>query len=186
MTLDNFENVLTLVATCLGLLGCLFKYIKAPKRWYLLLISFFLANFLSDYYWTVYSLVMNSYPEVSEFLAYFGWNIGYLILVVAILRTSSDSEKDFFHPLMLWPLLTNIAQFFLYIQYGGLLNNIWQISTTTIIMILCMQEILFYRKNKEKGAKLPYFAIFVLIFLITEYCMWTSYCFTFENQLLDP
>ena len=41
MTLDDFENVITLAATCLGLLGVLFKYIKSPKRWYLLLITFF-------------------------------------------------------------------------------------------------------------------------------------------------
>ena len=186
MTLDDFENVLTLAATCLGLLGVLFKYIKTPKRWYLLLITFFLANFLSDYYWTVYSLVMNTYPEVSEFLAYFGWNVGYLLLMVAVLKTSSESERDFFHPLMLWPILTNIVQFVLYIQYGGLLNNIWQVSITTIIMILCMQDILYYRKNKDKGKKLPYFAIVVLLFLLTEYGMWTASCFTFENDLLDP
>ena len=186
MTLDDFENVITLAATCLGLLGVLFKYIKSPKRWYLLLITFFLANFLSDYYWTVYSLVMNTYPEVSEFLAYFGWNVGYLLLMVAVLKTSSDSEKDFFHPLMLWPILTNIVQFFLYIQYGGLLNNIWQVSITTIIMILCMQEIMYYRVNKAKGQKFPYFAVVVLLFLLTEYGMWTASCFTFENDLLDP
>ena len=35
MILENFENMLTLLAAVLGLLGCLFKYIKSPKRGYL-------------------------------------------------------------------------------------------------------------------------------------------------------
>ena len=66
MVLDNCENVLTLLAAILGLLGCLFKYIKAPKRGYVFLIIFFLSTFLSDYYWTIYSLVMDTYPEIKE------------------------------------------------------------------------------------------------------------------------
>ena len=53
MLIDDLENMLTLLAAILGLLGCLFKYIKAPKRGYIFLIIFFLSNFLSDYYWTI-------------------------------------------------------------------------------------------------------------------------------------
>ena len=79
MVLDDFENMLTLLATVIGLLYCLFKYIKNPRRGYIILIVFYMSNFLSDYYWTIYSFVMRDYPEVSEF-----WPI-----LAGILRTLS-------------------------------------------------------------------------------------------------
>lgn len=186
MILDDFENVLTLLAAILGLLGCLFKYIKTPRRGYLLLMMFFLANYLSDYYWTIYSLVMRSYPEVSEFLAYLGWNIGYLILLLVILHMRRDNVRKFFHPVILLPVLTNVPQFILYIQFGGLFNNLWQVGITTIIMVICMQEILYYITNKKSGAAIPRFMIVTLLFLLTEYGMWTASCFTWKNQFLDP
>ncbi len=186
MILDDFENMLTLLATVVGLLSCLFKYIKAPKRGYLFLIVFFLSNFLSDYYWTIYSLVMNDYPEVSEFLAYFGWNVGYLVLMFAVFYMSSDGAKRYFHPVMLWPLLTNVTQFMVYIQYGGLFNNIWQVGATTITMIACTQQIVYFIKNRHRGARKPYLAILALVYLCLEYGMWTSSCYEWSNHLLDP
>ncbi len=186
MILDDFENVLTLLTAILGLLGCLFKYIKTPKRGYLLLMLFFLANYLSDYYWTIYSLVMRSYPEVSGFLAYLGWNIGYLILLLVVLHMRRDKARNFFHPVILLPVITNVPQFILYIQYGGLFNNLWQVGITTIIMVVCMQEIVYYLSNKKSGAAIPHFAIVTLLFLLTEYGMWTASCFSWEYQFLDP
>ncbi len=161
--------MLTLLAAILGLLGCLFQYIRTPKRGYLLLIVFFLSNYLSDYYWTIYSLVMRSHPTVSEFLAYLGWNIGYLVLMLAVLKMRQDSVKRYFHPLILWPVLANTLQFFLYIRFGGLFNNLWQVSIPTIAMVLCMQEIVFFVKNRKEGINFPHFAVIVLLLLITEY-----------------
>ena len=83
MTFENFENLFSLFCTIVGLLYCIFKYIETPRRGYRCLVVFFLANFLSEYYWTTYQLVMGDYPEVSEFAAYFGWNVGYLLLLIA-------------------------------------------------------------------------------------------------------
>ncbi len=186
MLLDDFENMLTLLAAIVGLLGCLFKYIRVQKRGYLILIIFFLCDFLSDYYWTIYSFVMRSYPEVSEFLAYLGWNAAYLVLLIAVLYMGEEGAKRYFHPIMLWPFFTNVSQFLLYIQYGGLFNNLWQVGVTTITMIVCMQHILYYLKHKKIGAKKPYFSILVLVYLMLGYGMWTSSCFEWNYQLLDP
>ncbi len=186
MTIDDFENVLTLLATILGLLGCLFNYIKAPKRGYFLLIVFFLSNYLSDYYWTIYSLVMRSYPTVSEFLAYFGWNIGYLVLLLTAINMRRDAAQKYFHPVILIPVLTNAVQFFIYIQYGGLFNNLWQVGLTTITMVICLQEIVFFIKNRKNGFIAPYFSIIVLLFLLSEYGMWTSSCFSWDGPFLNP
>ena len=186
MLLDNFENMLTLLATIVGLLGCLFKYIKAPKRGFLILIFFFLSNFLSDYYWTIYSLVMGDYPEVSEFLAYFGWNVAYVVLLIAVIYMRPYGAKHYFHPFMVWPLVTNIYQFMIYIQSGGIFNNLWQVGFTTVTMMLCMQQILYYWKNRRSGQKKPYLAIMVLVYLMLEYGMWTSSCFSWSHELINP
>ena len=186
MIIEDIENILTLFATIVGLMGCLFRFIKAPKRGYLYLIVFFLCSLLSDYYWTVYSLVMHSYPEISEFLAYLGWNISYPVLFVAVLHLRAEGSKRYFHPVILWPVLTNAAQFVLYIQFGGIFNNIWQVGFSTLIMILCMQQIMYWLRYRKSGAGVPHLAIVVLLYMITEYGMWTSSCFDWPGEFRNP
>lgn len=185
MTFEDFENIFTLFCTIVGLLYCLFKYIERPKRRFLYLVVFFLGHFFSDYYWGIYVLTMHDYPTVSEFMAYLGWNIAYIFLFLVIFQFRRESKK-FFHPLMFWPVLTNIPLFILYIQFGGYLNNIWQVGMTTLIMIFCMREILYSRKHKKEGMRLPVLPILVLVFEITEYGMWTASCFEWKSELLNP
>ena len=186
MLFEHVENILTLLATILGLLGCLFRYAKSPKKGYLFLILFFLASFLSDYYWTVYTLVMGAYPEISEFLAYLGWNVAYVFLLLAVLQLRTQDAKRCFHPVIFLPVLTNGAQLVLYLQFGGIFNNLWQVGITTAIMVLCMQELVYFLKNRKKGAKTPHFAILVLFWLVFGYGMWTASCFDWKSAFLNP
>ena len=93
MIFENFENMISLLCEVIGLSYCVFKYVVSHKRGYRLLIAFFLANFLSEYYWTIYQLVINSSPDVSEFVAYLGWNIGFFALLLA--EFFMRSEKVF-------------------------------------------------------------------------------------------
>jgi hypothetical protein len=108
MLLESFENILSLLCTIVGLLYCVFQYIEIPKRGLRLLIGFFLAKFLSEYYWTIYVLVMHADPDVSGFTAYLGWNISYLCLFLAVLCMRREGARRFFHPVMLAPILTNV------------------------------------------------------------------------------
>ena len=75
MDIETFINIFTLVVTLAGLLISLFKYIDSPKRGWLYITFFFLADILSEYYWTAYTLIIKEDPDVSALLAYFGWNI---------------------------------------------------------------------------------------------------------------
>ena len=186
MIVNNIENILALFATIVGLLACLFMYIRSPRKSYLYLISFFICSFLSDYYWTIYSLVTYSYPEVSEILAYLGWTVGYFLLSVVIFQISPKASRRYFHPVILWPVLTNVPQFILYIQFGGILNNVLQVGTTTLAMILCMQQIMYYLKERKNGAKVPYLSYLILAYLVFEYGMWTSSCFDRISDALNP
>lgn len=186
MTFEDFENLTSLFCTIVGLLYCVFKYIETPKRGYRYIIVFFLANFLSEYYWTIYQLVMGSYPNVSQFAAYLGWNIAFLFLLFAGFSMRQEGAKRFFHPVMLLPVLTNIPQFILYIQYGGLLNNLWQMGVTTITLVFCLQDLLYYLKRKEDRKSFPYLSLFVVAYLISQYGMWTASCFSWISELRNP
>ena len=165
---------------------CLFQYVSRPRRSWTYAIVFALANLLSNYYWGIYVLVMDDYPNVSSILAYVGWNIAYLILPFLQLEMRYDEEKHFFSPVCLLPIPLNIAQFFLYIQYGGLFNNIWQGTLSTVSICLSINSIMYYLKNRKKGAVIPYlpFAAFLMIFM--EYVMWTSSCFSWPSEWLYP
>ncbi len=186
MNFDVIENVLMLMAAILGLLSALFRYFEVQKRGWLYIAAYFLASLLSAYYWTVYSLVMGTYPDVSAFIAYLGWNIAYPILLWAVLNTRYEGVRGFFHPLMLLPIPINIYLFTLFIQFGGILNNIWQGSMFTAAACVCLQSILYYLKHRKEGALFPCFHTFVLIVIFAEYGMWTASCFDWPAEYLDP
>ncbi|MBP5607654.1 MAG: response regulator [Lachnospiraceae bacterium] len=186
MNIESFVNVFTLVAAVIGLLISLFKYIEYPKRGWLYMSVFFLADILSDYYWTTYMLVMHDSPDVSEIMAYFGWNIAFLILFIAMLSLRPEGAKKYFNPLILLPIPLSIWQFTIYIQYGGLFNNLWQCGFTAAIAVLCMQVILYYFKNRKKGAHFPHLHVVILLYIISQYVSWTSTCFDWNSDLQNP
>lgn len=186
MDIETFINIFTLAVTLAGLLISLFKYIDSPKRGWLYIIFFFLADILSEYYWTAYTLIIKEDPDVSALLAYFGWNIAYLILAYASVKLKPADCRRFFHPLILLPIPVNAIQFFIYIRYGGLFNNLWQCTLSTVIACVCMQVILHYIKEKKNGAHFPYFHTAALFYIFTQYGSWTSSCFDFESPATDP
>lgn len=186
MTFDDFENIISLLCVIAGLIYSVFKYIESPKRGYKYIFFFFLANFLSEYYWTVYQLVMRSYPNVSEFAAYLGWNIGYAFLLLAVFSMRREGAKRFWHPIIFLPVLINIPQFILYIRYGGILNNLWQVGISTAIMVFCLQDLVYYLKHREERKAFPLLSLLVLVYLLCQYGMWTASCFDWSSELLNP
>ena len=163
MSFESVESIASLLCTIVGLLICAFKYIESPKSWYKYLTAFFLANFFSEYYWAVYELVIHDYPDVSMFMAYLGWNIGYLVLLVAVFFLRNRESRKYFHPVILLPFITNVPQFVLYISFGGVLNNLWEVGITTLTMVFCLQEIMYYVANREKFLSFPHFSLLILI-----------------------
>ncbi|MBQ7584521.1 MAG: response regulator [Lachnospiraceae bacterium] len=177
MDIDLIENSVMFIAAVAGLLACLFRYIDTPKRGWLYMTGFFLAHFLSDYYWIIYVLVLRTNPDVSALMAYFGWNLGYILLLLAVWNMRPPGSERYFHPLMLLPIPLNIWQFFIYLPYGGIANNLWEGITLTAVSCLCLQALLYYHKNKKAGVHFPHIQLLVLLFVATEYAMWTSSCF---------
>ena len=62
--------------------------------------------------------------------------------------------KRLLHPVVLLPVLTNIPQLLLYIRYGGVLNNLWEVGLTTVTAAFCLRELVLYRKTREDSAAL--------------------------------
>ncbi len=186
MTIDIIENVFMLLAALIGLFISLFRYIETPKRGWLYMTIFALCNILSDYYWTIYTLIIHEDPDVSALMAYFGWNAGYFVLLLAVLEMRPKEGKRYFHPLMLLPIPLNIWQLIIYLQYGGIFNNLWQTGLTTVIAVLCMQSLLYWFKNRKQGAHLPVTHLAVLFFVLVEYAMWTASCFSWPSDWQDP
>ena len=186
MTLAVVEDMIPLFFTIIGLLLCLFKYVAYSKRRYLFLIAFFILRFLSDYYWMVYQLIMHDTPSLHNYVSNLGWDLGYAVLLYMIFRYQSPECRQFFHPLMLWPVLTNLPQLILYLPYDSLLTNLWEVGVTTLIMIFCTKSILYYAKNRKNGVPFPHLATLILLTHILEYGMWTSSCFEWGGELRSP
>ena len=194
MTFYDFGNIVSLVCIIAGLMYCFFKYVEKPTKGYRYLVGFFLASFMGEYYWTVYALVMQSDPDVSSFVAYLGWNVAIVFLLIASYIMRSEGAKRCFNPVVFLPVILNIPQFYLYITFEGeiyvdlegFLNNIWQVGITTVTAVICLQEIVYYLKNKAERKRFPWFSLTVILFLAAKYAMWTSSCFSWSSELANP
>ncbi|MBO4266599.1 MAG: HD domain-containing protein [Lachnospiraceae bacterium] len=195
MTFYDFGNIVSLICIIAGLLYCFFKYVDKPTRGYRYIIGFFLAMFLSEYYWTVYVLVIGQDPGVSDFVSYLGWNVAIVFLLVSACIMRSKESKRYFHPLILLPVIINIPQFYLYITFEGriyvdaegFVNNLWQVGITTVIAVVCMQELMYYLKvGKKEDRKFPWFSLIVILYLASKYAMWTASCYSWSSSLEDP
>ncbi len=186
MSLVTIENIAMLLAAVVGLFISVFHYIDRPKRGWLYITGYFLAHFLSDYYWSAYVFVIHDDPDVSAIMAYFGWNLSYLLLLFAVMHMREPRSKKYFNPLMLIPIPVNIAHFILYVQYGGIFNNLWDGLVLTAVAIFCLQSILYYLKRRDGGVPFPWLAFVTLIYTIFQYGMWTSTCFWFSSWPVHP
>ena len=187
MDINSVENIVMLVSAVVGLMICLFKYIDIPKRGWMLCAGYFLAYLLSDYYWTGYTLIMHDEPDVSGFIAYLGWNIAFVVMLLLALDMRQEGSKRYVNPLMFLPVIAHGIQFAIYIQYGGIFNNLWQCGLTTAVAVICMQSILYYHVHrKEEGVHFPHLHVILLLLVVTEYGMWTSTCFYWPSLALDP
>ncbi len=186
MGLEAIENIVMLLSAILALLSALFKYIEVQKRGWLYIAAFFLADILSSYYWATYTLVMGANPDVSAFIAYFGWNLGFLILLIAVLSMQSEGARQYFHPLMLLPVPVNVYLFTVFIQFGGVLNNTWQGCILTMVSCVCLRTILYYFKNRKSGVHFPYFHTAVFLYVTLSYGMWTASCYDWPSDAANP
>lgn len=186
MIFEQFGNVYSIVMNLAGLMISLFQYVKKPRKVWIYVIIFSLFTLLSNYYWGVYMLVMGDYPNVSSILAYFGWNMGFLVIPIILWLLRCDEEKHFFSPLSLLPIPLNIYQLKLYLTFGGVFNNIWQGFFATLAICMSINSIVFYYKNRKKNAKVPYMAFVIFFYITMEYIMWTSSCFDWPSDWLYP
>ncbi len=93
------------------------------------------------------------------------------------IHVKSPPERRYFHPLMLVPVPLNIVQLFIYLQYGSVLNNLYQVSVCTVIACSCLQSILYALKNRKNGAKRAYVPAVILVYVTAEFGMWTASCY---------
>ena len=177
MVWEYAENIVQLLADLAALVMCLFCYISNKRRAWLYGILFFLSGLLSCYYWTTYLIIMGDWPNVSDLMTYSGWNIAFLVLFILLMHMKSPEERRYFHPLMLLPVPLNIWQLTVYLPYGVLWNNLYQVSINTLTAVFSLQGLLWYRKNRAAGAGKPYVSFAALLIVLFEFSMWTSSCF---------
>lgn len=186
MSFEQFGNMFSVLMNVAGLMMCLYWFVRKPNRAWVYAMIFLLAHFMSNYYWSIYVLVMGEDPTTSSLLAYFGWNVAFLVLPILQLRVMSPDERHFFSPFALLPIPLNIYQFFLYLPYGGLFSNIWQGFFATAIACISLNSILCYVKTRNQRMRPPYVALVSFVYVLTEYTMWTSSCFDWPSQWTDP
>ncbi len=179
MVIEYAENIVQLLANLAALLMCMLYFIGSKHRGWFYAVVFFLSSLLSCYYWTSYQIIIGDWPNVSDFITYLGWNTSYCILLILLLHMKSPEERRYFHPLMLLPVPLNIWQLTLYLPYGKLFNNIYQVAVCTALACFSIQGFCWYRKQREEGMKevpKPYISAAVFLFSLFEFGMWTSTC----------
>ncbi len=188
MLLEQVLSGYAIAMNLIGLMVCLFDYIKRPTKTGVFVIVYLLSTLLSNYYWGVYVAVMGDYPNVSSLLSYIGWNAAFLVLAIMLVFLMRKDSVMFFTPLCLIPIPLNIVQLFIYLQFGGYFNNIWQVSLTTFISCACINHIVRYifKHKKIENLRKPYIEIVMLCMMFFEYSAWTASCFNWSSEWVDP
>ena len=184
--LELFSDLISLAVIITGLLLTLFQYIEIRQRKVMIAVLFYLAMLLSQYFWTASIIVTGDYPGISSFFSYAGWNIAYAVLLILVWRFQEKRVREHISPFVFLLIPATAYQFYLYIPFGGVINSAYQCLMATLVAMVCLQSILWYFWNKEKGAEIPHVHIVVFIYSIFEFGMWTSSCYDFwtENQEL--
>ena len=180
MIVEYALNIVSLLTTLIALLVCLFRYIGSAgdkRRAWLYATFAMLSTWLSSYFWAAYAIIMGGSPETSSLLAYLGWNLSYIFLLVLVLHVKTPEQRRYFNPLMLVPIPLNIAQLLLYLPYGGELNSVFQVSVTTVVACSCLQDVGWYLAHRKQGVRKPYVALAALLYVCCEYGLWTTSCF---------
>ena len=176
MAIEYAENIFQLLANLIALLLCLFYYISSKRRGWVYAIAVFLFSLLSCYYWTSYLIIMGDWPNVSDLMAYFGWDAAYPVLFLLLMHMKTPQERRYFHPLMLLPIPVNIWQLTLYLPYGRLFSNIYQVTLCTLMACFSIQSFCWYLVRQKRNAPIPYVPMAVFLFVFFEFGMWTSSC----------
>ena len=177
MFIDYLENILHFLSTLTVLLISLFRYISSKERAWLCCVGIFSGYLLSSYFWTAHLIIMGEQPVVSDILTNFGWNMSFFLFLLLLLHTKSKEERRYFHPVMLLPIPLNIWQLILYLDFGGILNSVYEVTVCTAVSCLCIQSFMWYIKERKNGARPPLIAATVLFCVTCEFGMWTFSCF---------
>ena len=172
--MDYAESIVQLLANITALLLCLFRYVSNKRRGWLYAIAFFLCCLLSSYFWTAYLTIMGDSPGNYEWLTYAGWNLAFLIFFLLLMHMKSPEERRYFHPLMLLPLPLNVWQFFLYLPYGDLFNNLYQVGILTLVSVFGLQGLCWFFIRRKDDAPRPWIALAALLFAASEFGMWPA------------
>ena len=188
MLLEQVLSGFAIALNVIGLMICLFDYIKRPTKTAVFAIVYLLSTLLSNYYWGVYVAVMDDYPNVSSFLSYVGWNAAFLVLTILLIFLMTKDGIRYFNPLCLIPIPLNIVQLFIYLQYGGYFNNIWQVVLSTFVSCASINLILRYifKHKKIENLRKPYIECVLLAMMFFEYVSWTASCFSWSTEAIDP
>ena len=184
MFLEQVSSIYSIIMNLAGLMICLFQYFKNPSKKWIYSIAFLLGNLLSNYYWGVYVLVMNDYPNVSSLFSYFGWNLAYLVLALMVIYNRKEKGDRYFNPISLIVVPINIVQLFMYLQYGGYFNNIWQVALSTFASVMCINEILRYlfRHSKNPDIKFPFVSAALLYYILISYILYQYFLSTSNRK----
>ncbi len=175
MALDYAENIIQLLANLTALMICLFRCLNDRRKGWIYASAMFLCSLMSCCYWAAYVVIMADHPGASNIFSYAGWNLAFFFLLLLVLHGKSPDERRFLHPLMLLPIPLNLWQLTVYLRYGAVLNNLYQVAVMTAIACFSLQSVLWYRQNRS--ARRPWVAAAALLYVFTEFGMWTSSCY---------
>ena len=182
--LGMIATSLSQVCALTGLFLCFSYYLSHIRREYQMIIIFLLGDNLSSYYWEIYLLVKERDPEES-LLTYFGWNIGYVMLLLLVLHIGERELKRYVHPLMFVSVPVSAAVFWFFRGEGSVLNSAWQCVFCALIALFSLQGLLYHRKRRVWHDKANGVYLVLLLFVLFQYGVTVSYALGLTSGAAD-
>lgn len=177
---ESYENAaqIAVLLLCVGI--AVFRAVtRRNKEWFML--AFFLGSMLmGDLYWQAYMMFLGETPQIS-IVSDISWDAAYIFAF--LLLWQADPEKPSFScKLFPWlgPAFT-AAMGVYYMRFGKYVDNVIVAVLMGLLLYCTLRGLL--RRGKDKRRFL-YAAM--LLFIISEYGMWTASCFFEEDSLRNP
>ena len=100
----------------------------------------------------------------------------------------SIKEKDsvkYFNPFMLLPVPLCAGLLYLHAQHGNLMARMYPVCISAVIMIMCLQEMMYAKKTRQYKRALALNGI-ILIYLLSEHVIWIAPYYNGTDILADP
>lgn len=181
--IESIDNVFQLIITGLCTVIAVYNGLRDGHKLWAVLGLFSGVFFMGDLYWQLYLVFYDHTPAYSD-IPYASWGASYVFLLLLLAEFQGGAVRQYIK--RFWPVFIFTAGMCAYyMYYGEYLRNIVCAVLMGLLICRSLGGLANTGKSEElSGSRMVY--LFVLVFCILEYGLWTASCIWSGDTISNP